>query len=129
MGQPISPTPCYGPDGIPLAQENLDFLGRVYGAEEIDLSLPPCLVILSQDIPSGAPEMCNELCTVPMVIYRYSLFGSGEDPDISIEGISLPDRETAGAGENLPALRRDLGIETAMLSDQDIRDFRAAMGF
>ncbi len=110
-------------------RENLDFLRRVYSAEEIDLRLPPCLVILSQDVPSGTCEMCEELCSVPISLYRYGLFGSGEDPDMSIESISGPIEVSATAEENLSALRKDLGIELAMISDQDIRDFRAAMGF
>jgi hypothetical protein len=110
-------------------RENHDFLRRAYSPEEIDLNLPISLVILSQDIPSGTCDMCEDVCSIPISLYRYRLYGSGEDPDISIENISDPQEELLKPEENLESLRRDLGIELAHLSDQDIRDFRTAMGF
>lgn len=110
-------------------KENQEFLQRVYSPEEIDLSLPLNLVILSQDLPSGACDMCDDISTVPISLFRYQLFGSGEDPDISIENVSEPVGSNSQPEENLEALKKDLGIELADLSDQDIRDFRTAMGF
>lgn len=109
-------------------RENREFLQRIYSAEEIDVTLPPCLVILSQDIPVGAAAMCRDICTVPVSLCRYRLFGSEDDPDISIEGVAEPDRISL-QGSSLDELRKDLGIEHAGLTDQEIRDFRAAMGF
>ena len=109
-------------------RENREFLERIYSAEEIDVTLPPCLVILSQDIPVGAAAMCRDICTVPVSLCRYRLFGSEDDPDISIEGVAEPDRISL-QGSSLDELRKELGIEHAGLTDQEIRDFRAAMGF
>ncbi|HPW67859.1 MAG: hypothetical protein WDA72_11705 [Desulfomonilia bacterium] len=109
-------------------RENREFLQRIYSAEEIDVTLPPCLVILSQDIPVGTAAMCRDICTVPVSLCRYRLFGSEDDPDISIEGVAEPDRISL-QGSSLDELRKDLGIEHAGLTDQEIRDFRAAMGF
>jgi hypothetical protein len=109
-------------------RENREFLGRIYGAEEIDVNLPPCLVILSQDIPVEAAAMCRDVCTVPVSLYRYRLFGSEDDPDISIEDIAESDGVPLQE-YSFDELRKELGIEHAGLTDQDIRDFRAAMGF
>lgn len=109
-------------------RENREFLQRIYRAEEIDVTLPPCLIILSQDIPVGAAAMCRDVCAVPVSLYRYRLFGSEDDPDISIEDIAEPDRVSL-QGFSLDELRKELGIEHAGLTNQDIRDFRAAMGF
>ncbi|MDX9760970.1 MAG: hypothetical protein ACOX2W_01375 [Desulfomonilia bacterium] len=109
-------------------RENREFLQRIYSAEEIDVTLPPCLVILSQDIPVGTAAMCRDICTVPVSLCRYRLFGSEDDPDISIEGVAEPDRISL-QGSSLDELRKELGIEHAGLTDQEIRDFRAAMGF
>lgn len=108
--------------------ENREFLKRVYGSEEIDITKPVCLVILSQDFPSGSCDMCEQACTVPISLYRYRLFGTGEDPDISIESVSDPDEGSVRPEEDLDSLRKSLRIEEARLSDQEIRDFRAAIG-
>jgi len=108
--------------------ENREFLRRMYSPEDIDFTKPVSLIILSQDFPSGSCDMCEQACAVPVSLYRYRLFGSGEDPDISIENLSDPGEEPARAEEDFALLRRSLGIELANLSDQEIRDFRAAMG-
>lgn len=110
-------------------KENHEFLKRAYSPEEIDLTQPVSLVILSQDFPSGACDMCEDICTVPISLYRYRLFGSGDDPDISIESLSEPTEDISLPGNDLDALRKELDIELADLSDRDIKDFRAAMGF
>jgi len=110
-------------------RENLDFLKRAYSPEEIDLAMPVNLLILSQDFPSGSCGMCEDIFTVPLCLYRYQLFGSGDDPDVHIENLSEPPEGAPLPGENFDALRKELGIEHAGLSDQDIREFRAAMGF
>ena len=62
-----------------------------------------------------------------MQLLTYRLYGSGEDPDISVERI--PDAGEGAGREDFGALRRELGIEAAGLTDQDIRDFRQALGF
>jgi hypothetical protein len=109
-------------------RENIEFLRRVYSRSEIDLGLPLSLVILSQDLPIGAGELCREFLTVPVVLYTYRLFGSGDDPDISVECVLDTGKGIRAVEEDFDALRRDLGIEAAGLTDQDIRDFRLVMG-
>ncbi|HNY65449.1 MAG TPA: hypothetical protein PKM41_08405 [Deltaproteobacteria bacterium] len=108
-------------------RENHEFLSRVYGRDEIDLSLPLRLVILSQELPADAPGLCSETIAVPIELYRYRLYGSGDDPDISVELLWSPE-EGLVIPEDFDALRRDLGIEAACLTDGDIRDFRKALG-
>lgn len=109
--------------------ENREFLKRMYSPDDIDFTKPVSLVILSQDFPSGSCDMCGQACAVPVSLYRYRLFGSGEDPDISIENISDPAEGPAGSEEDLVRLRKNLGIEPANLSEQEIRDFRDALCF
>lgn len=108
-------------------RENREFLRRVYSPEEIDVMLPPCLVILSGDVPSGASAICRDVCTVPVRLYRYRLFGSEDDPDISVESVTEPGQEPA-QDTDAHDLRQELGIEPAGLTDKDIRDFFSAMG-
>lgn len=108
--------------------ENQDFLRRIYSPEEINILMPASLIILSQDFPSGSCDMCERVCRVPISLYRYRLFGTGDDPDISIESISDPGEERMRPEEDMVRLRKTLGIEQADLTDQEIRDFRAAMG-
>jgi hypothetical protein len=109
-------------------RENHEFLSRVYSRDEIDLSLPLRLVILSQELPADAPGLCGDVLAVPVELYRYRLFGSGDDPDISMECVCRPEEGARAVQEDFDALRRDLGIEAACLTDQDIRDFRLALG-
>lgn len=108
-------------------RENRVFLQRLYVPDEIDLGLPVSLVVLTQAPPPDAGALCRELLTVPVQLLTYRLYGSGEDPDISVERI--PDAGEGAGREDFGALRRELGIEAAGLTDQDIRDFRQALGF
>jgi hypothetical protein len=109
-------------------RENQEFLRRIYSLDEINLGLPLSLVILSQELPPGAGELCREILSVPVALYSYRLYGTGDDPDISMECVSQPGEGNRPMAEDLGALRRDLGIEAAGLTDQDIRDFRQALG-
>jgi len=109
-------------------RENREFLQKIYGTDEIDVMLPSCLVILSEDVPIGAGSMCVEVCTVPVSLYRYRLFGSKEDPDISVEAVAEHEEGPLLEG-SMDLLRKELGLENTGLTDREIRDFRSAMGF
>lgn len=109
-------------------RENHEFLGRVYSPQELDLALPTCLIVLSQDVPIGAGSMCAEVCSVQVRLYRYRLFGSADDPDISIEDTSEPAREQPQES-SAQDLIRELGIGCAGITDQEASDLRSAMGF
>lgn len=108
-------------------RENRDFLRRIYPPDDIDIDLPVQLIILSQDFP---PEVCSiveGVCFVPVGLYRYRLFGSAHDPDIFIEKIQCSGMNHTVHDEAPDALRTQLKIEAARLSDDDIREFQRAM--
>ncbi|MFY9396821.1 MAG: hypothetical protein WAR22_00495 [Desulfomonilia bacterium] len=109
-------------------RENREFLGRVYDSREIDLALPARLIILSEDIPFGAGAMCVEVCSVEVRLYRYRLFGTEDDPDISIEDASEPCREQPSES-SIQALIRELGIGCTGITEQEASGLRRAMGF
>ena len=108
-------------------KENRDFLRRVYPPEDINIDLPVCLIILSQEFPPEIQSILKEVCSVPAALYRYRLLGSADDPDIFIEDICSPESFPARQELDPDALRKELGIEHANLSDDDIREFIAAM--
>ena len=108
-------------------RENRDFLQRIYPPEVIDIGLQVQLIILSQDFPPEIPSIVDEVCSVPVGLYRYRLFGSAQDPDIFIEEIQRPGKTLPFQDEEPDTLRTRLGIEAANLSDDDIREFLSAM--
>ena len=108
-------------------RENRDFLRRIYPPEDINIDLPVCLIILSLEFPPEIPSILDEVCSVPVGLYRYRLLGSADDPDIFIEDICSPAGSEAGHELDPDALRKELGIEHANLSDDDIREFFHAM--
>jgi hypothetical protein len=108
-------------------RKNRDFLRRIYLPDDIDIDLPVRLIILSQDFPPEIHSIVDEVCSVPVELYRYRLFGSSHDPDIFIEEIQCPDRTHPAHEEDPDALRTQLKIEAANLSDDDIREFQRAM--
>lgn len=108
-------------------RENRDFLQRIYPPEVVDIGLPVQLIILSQDFPPEIPSIVDEVCSVPLGLYRYRLFGSAQDPDIFIEEIQSPGRSLSAQDEDPDTLRKRLKIQAANLSDDDIREFLSAM--
>ncbi len=107
--------------------ENRDFLRRVYPPEDVNIDLPVELIILSEEFPPEIPSVLGEVCSVPLRLYRYRLFGQEEDPDIFVEEICSEGTVDHGPSRDLDALRKELAIEPAGLSDEDIRDFLKAM--
>ena len=106
-------------------KETEEFLRRVYPHEEIDLSLPVEVIILSQQFPAETSSLIDQVCKIPIELYRYQLFGSKDDPDIFVENIRRPQGSDIDKKEDLDALRKELGIEAADLSDYDIREFQS----
>lgn len=110
-------------------QANLGFLSRGYPKEEIDLSLPPVLVICSPSFPHEAPAIFDNALKPPVRLFKYVMLGAPQDPDLYIEEISSGPAvsHAPAAREDLAALRQELGITRAGLTDEEIRDFRAAL--
>ncbi|HHO75376.1 MAG TPA: hypothetical protein ENN05_02975 [Deltaproteobacteria bacterium] len=113
--------------GLRWFRENLDFLKRVYPPEDIDLNLPVGLIILSKEFPPEIHSILAEVCSVRVHLYRYEFFGSVEDPDIFIRDIRESATSELQTDQDLGELRKELGIEPANMSDEEIREFQAAM--
>lgn len=113
--------------GLRWFRENLEFLMRVYPPEDIDLSLPVRLIILTKEFPPEIHSILDEVCSVPVQLYRYELLGSADDPDIFIQDIGVSRNREQPIEKDLAGLRREIGIEDAGLSDEEILEFQSAM--
>jgi len=109
---------------------NKTFLARVFSKAELDLSLPPQIMILAPNFPPEAKTIMNQALTVPVRLFRCLAFGSQTNPELFIEELGAPHAAQAPAvqNEDYDALRKDLGIEKAGLSDEEIRDFKSTIG-
>jgi hypothetical protein len=101
-------------------KENYEFLRRIYPPEDVNIDLPVSLIVLSQEFPPDMDAVLRQVCSIPVKFYRYRLFGNQDDPDIFIEDIfSTVSLEVIGE-QDLGDLRKELGIEPADLSDEEI---------
>ena len=112
--------------GFRWLHENKEFLSRVYGPQEIDLLLPLEIVILSPTFPPEALSILRQALKLPVRLFRYMLFDSEGDPEIYIEELSDHVSQERSSS-NFDRLRRELGIEKAGLTDEEILEFQAAM--
>jgi hypothetical protein len=107
---------------------NKSFLARVFAKSELDLTLPLQIMILAPNFPPEAKAILTQALTVPVRLFRYLAFGSETSPEVFIEELGVthaaPQPVTA---EDFNLLRRELGLEKAGLTDEEIRDFRATM--
>jgi hypothetical protein len=108
-------------------QVNKDFLCRVYSKEEIDLSLPPVIMILSPTFPPETKSILMQALKLPVRLFRCLMFGTQADPELYIEELPPHHAVEERAPDDLDDLRRELSIERAGLTDGEIRDFQAAM--
>lgn len=105
---------------------NKTFLARVFSKTELDLNLPPQIMILAPHFPPEAKAILSQALTVPVRLFRYMAFGSEADPELFIEELGAPAfAPQSFQDEDFNALRRELGIAKASLSDEEIRDFRS----
>ncbi len=108
-------------------QENLSLLGRCYTKEEIDLSLVPVIIIVSPTFIPEAFSIFEHALRPPIRLFRYMLLGSSKDPDLYIEELSPPHTALQPVTEDLAALKQELGIEKAGLTDEEIHAFLTTM--
>ncbi len=106
--------------------ENKEFLSRAYGPQEINLLLPLEMVILSPTFPPEALSILRQALKLPARLFRYMLFDSEGDPEIYIEELSDHVSQERSSS-NFDRLSRELGIEKAGLTDEEIREFQTAM--
>ncbi|MEN6472705.1 MAG: hypothetical protein ABFD81_01720 [Syntrophaceae bacterium] len=108
---------------------NKTFLARVFSKTELDLTLPPQIMILAPNFPPEAKAILAQALTVPVRLFRYMAFGSETNPEVFIEelGSTHAAQPSVATAEDFDALRQELGIEKASLSDEEIRDFKSTM--
>jgi hypothetical protein len=113
--------------GFRWFHENIDFLSRVYGPEEIDMSLQPVIVILSPDFPHEALSVLSHTLRLPVRLFKYLLFDSADETDLYVEELLPPDDPARHPAVDPESLRKELSIEKADLTDDEIREFIAAI--
>jgi hypothetical protein len=105
---------------------NKTFLARVFSKTELDLDLPLQIMIMAPHFPPQAKAILSQTLTVPVRLFRFMAFGSEAEPELFIEELGTPSpAPQAVQAEDFNALRRELGIDKASLSDEEIRDFRS----
>lgn len=107
--------------------ENLDFLSRIYPSDDVVFDVPAELIILSKNFPLDTNTMLHNVCMVPVRLYKYMIFGSEDNPDIYIEALDPYYTEEKIKRQDFDGLRKDLNIEPAELSDDEIREFYAVL--
>jgi len=107
--------------------ENREFLARVYPRGEVDLGLPGALMILSPSFPPEMGSILKQVLKVEVRLFQYLIFGSENDPEIFVEEVcpaaALQEPRTHG----FRGLVKELGIEKAGMSDDEIGRFLDAM--
>ena len=107
--------------------ENLDFLTRIYQPSEIDFSFPPVLMILSASFPPEITSILRHGLKADVRLFRYLILGSEDDPDLYVEELGGTHIAVDSAPFDPAALKQELGIEEAGLTDEEIKGFLIAM--
>ena len=116
-------------------KENQSILKRIFSPEEMNFDLQVKLVLFTEQVIPEASKLTQEISKVPISLYRYTCFGSKDDPMIYFESLdsqpSLPDEEQAGKTEpqiepkgiNIEEIKKRLSIELADLNNKEIEEF------
>ena len=116
-------------------KENQSILKRIFSPEEIDLDLPVKLLLFTGQVIPESSKLTQEISRVPISLYRYTCFGSVDDPMIYIESLdsepSLPDDEQEvkaepqieSKGIDIEEIKKRLRIELADLNNKEIEEF------
>lgn len=116
-------------------KENLSILKRIFSPEEMDFGLPVKLVLLTEQVIPEASKLTQEISKVPISLYRYTCFGSKDDPMIHLESLdSQPlssdeertlktEPQIESKGINIEEIKKRLRIELADLNDTEIEEF------
>lgn len=116
-------------------KENQSILKRLFSSQEMNFDLPIRLVLLAEQFIPEASKITQEISKVPISIYRYTCFGSKDDPMIHLEPLDSqplspnekphvntePHMEPSAA--NIEEIKKRLRIELADLSDNEIEEF------
>lgn len=116
-------------------RENQSILKRIFPPEEMNFDLPVKLVLLAERIIPETSKLTQEISKVPISLYRYTCFGSKDDPMIHLESLdsqpSLPDEKQTVKTEpqidskvvDIGEIKKRLRIELADLNDKEIEEF------
>jgi hypothetical protein len=116
-------------------KENKSILKRIFSPEEMNFDLPVKLVLFTEQVIPEASKLTQEISKVPISLYRYTCFGSKDDPMVYLESLdsqpSLPDEEETvktephmePKGINIEEIKKRLSIELADLNDKEIEEF------
>lgn len=116
-------------------KENQTILKRVFSPQEMNFDLPVKLVLLAEQVIPEASKLTQEISKVPISLYRYTCFGSKDDPMIHLEPLDsqspLPDEkptfkeepQVEPGGLDVGEIKKRLRIELADLSDKEIEEF------
>lgn len=116
-------------------KENQSILKRIFSPEEMDSDLPVKLLLFTEQVIPEASKLTQEISRVPISLYRYTCFGSVDDPMIYIESLdsepSFPDDEQEAKTEpqieskgiDIEEIKKRLRIELADLNNKEIEEF------
>lgn len=107
--------------------ENREFLARVYQTGELDLSAPTRLMILSPSFPPEISSILSHGLKVPLKLFQYLIFGSEDNPEIYVEEVSMPAPQQEQGTRGNALLIKELGLEKAGMSDDEVGRFLHAM--
>jgi len=107
--------------------ENREFLARVYQTGELDLSAPTSLMILSPSFPPEISSILSQGLKVPLKLFQYLIFGSKDNPEIFVEEICMPTPQEKQETQGNALLIKELGLEKAGMSDDEVGSFLQAM--
>ncbi len=107
--------------------ENREFLARVYQPGEVDLGLPTRLMILSPSFPPEISSILGHGLKAEVRLFQYIILGSEDDPDICVEEICPSAAPEEHGTRSFAALAKELGVEEAGMSDDEMGRFLDAM--
>ncbi|MGA1842627.1 MAG: hypothetical protein ACMUIU_18585 [bacterium] len=116
-------------------KENQSILKRIFSPEEMDFDLPVKLLLFTEQVIPEASKLTQEISRVPISLYRYTCFGSKDDPMIYVESLdsqpTFPDEgqeaetepQIDSKGINIEEIKKKLRIELADLNTKEIEEF------
>ena len=116
-------------------KENQPILKRIFPPEEMNFDIPVKLVLFAEQVIPEASRLTQEISKVPISLYRYTCFGSKNDPMIHLESLdpkpSLQDdihivkteTQIESKGLDVDEIKKRLRIELADLNSKEIEEF------
>ena len=107
-------------------KENKNLIERLFasftGLDKLS-GLEPNLAIFSATVPVDIYSTLKELFSVPVQIYRYTLFGTETSPEIFVEEMDSKNLSTKPNELDPDMVKKELGIKAYTLTDEEIKEF------